>query len=451
MAAVAMGAVLAVLAGCGFGIDPGEARVCRRILPGLETGATAIDILSVRSAGSTAVGTRAASSGIELVYSVTSVDGSKRQRRVVCRFDIAHGSVVDEGHLRGVETEAGPLSPARLYMLQRFWLASPEGRLADPEPVAGAAQTREVPRVVALALQSLLAGLPQIAVLALLSGAYALIYGLAGRANLAFGDIGVLGGYGALLGVAAAGSPQGVLAPMLLAVILALWTAGSFALAAGRAVFEPLSMRSGQAALIASAALAVVLSEAVRLLQGSGSPAGPAFLNQPRAVARAGSFVVTVTPMSAVVAVVAALASGLLLYGMLQSRFGRCWRAVADDAEAAAILGIDGRSLKLQTFALAGGFAGLGGALMILSLGSVSHGTGLALGLKALMAAILGGAGSIPGAVAGGVLIGLVDLIWSALVSIEHREAAVFLALSMLLVLRPGGLFGEPELERERR
>ncbi len=443
-----------LLTSCGRSVEPGEARLCRRILPGLEDPDAKIDVLRIRSADIAAVGSLPPSSGVEIHYAATAPHGGRREHRILCRFDIAHGAIVDEGHLIAVETEAGPLPAARLYMLKRFWLASPEGQVADPEPVAGAAQVREVPRWLALGLQMALAGMPQIAVLGMLTVATALIYGLVGRVNLALGDIGSLGGYGALLGLAAAGvaggRPWQIVLALLLALALALWTAGIVAAWAGWAIFEPLSRRAGQTSLIASAGLAVVLSEAVRLLQGSGSPAAPALLNQPHAVARSGRFIVTATPMALTVVVVGVVVCGLLLFVMQRSRFGLRWRAVADDGDAAALLGIDRRRLHVATFALAGLLAGLAGALMVLSTGSVSHGTGLLLGLKAVMAAILGGLGSLPGALCGAVLIGLVELVWAALVSIEHREAAVFVLLSALLVLRPGGLLGRPDLERDR-
>ncbi len=455
LAAVVFCPMLLLLTGCARSVDPGEARLCRRILPGLEDPAAKIDVLRIQSSSTPAVGSRPASSGVDISYSVSTADGAKRQRRIVCRFTIAHAAIVDEGHLIGVDTEAGPLPAARLYMHKRFWLASPEGQVADPEPISGAALVREVPRSLALGLQLAFAGMPQIAVLTLLTAATALIYGLVGRVNLALGDIGILGGYGAMLGLAAAGPRVGLPWLIVPALAFAVWTSGIVAASAGWAIFEPLARRprarqAGQSSLIASAGLAVVLSEGVRLLQGSGSPAAPAFFNQPQAVARSGSFIVTVTPMAIAVVAAGVVVCGLLLYGMQHSRFGLRWRAVADDGEAAVLLGIDRRRQHVATFALSGMLAGLAGALMVLSTGSVSQGTGLLLGLKAIMAAILGGLGSLTGALCGAVLIGLVELVWGALVSIEHREAAVFVLLSAVLVLRPGGIFGRPELERER-
>ncbi len=345
-----------------------------------------------------------------------------------------------------IETEHGPFGPARLFLLKRHWLATSDGAAADPEPVANAARARAIPPAAAYPLQVLVAGAPQIGVYALLAAAYALIFGLLGRINLAFGDLAALGGFGALLGVAAAGGPGALLAPIFVALLAGIWTAASFAAASARTVFEPLSRRqdgpADQAALIASAGLGLAVTELIRLAQGPGSKAAPPFLDHPIAIARAGDFIVTVTPMALAATWVAALATSLLLFGLRRSRFGRQWRAVADDPNAAALLGIDTRRLAVATFAIAGALAGLGGALTTLVTGGVSHGYGLLIGLKALLAAILGGTGSVAGAVAGAILIGSVEALWSAAFPIEHRDAAVMTALVLALVLRPGGLAG---------
>ena len=127
-----------------------------------------------------------------------------------------------------------------------------------------------------------------------------------------------------------------------------------------------------------------------------------------------------------------------------RSGFGRRWRAVADDRLMAAMLGIDARAVLVATFALAGLAAGLAGALMVLSFGAVSFHDGTLFGLKSVTAAVVGGMGSLPGAVAGGLLVAAIEAAWTVAVGAEWRDAAVYALLAAMLVLRPEGLFGSP-------
>lgn len=449
-AVVALGIGLSAAA-CDRGIDAGEARVCRQIVAALHIDADRIAINRIVAAPErTPRHGRARESSLVVAYRVEDRSGYARSHGIVCRFAANHDPASIAANLRAVETEHGPLSSARIYMLRRYWLELPDAATADPEPVSGASLAPQVALPVAIAIQNGLAALPRIAIHAVLAAACALVYGLVGRVNLALGDLAALGGYGALLGLIAAGGTQPWTWRLWLAGAFALWGAGVAAAWLGRHVFVPLQRDRGQAPLVASAALAVVIAEATRLLQGDNAHAVPSLLSRPLAVVRAGDYVATTTPLSLVVAAAGAAVTLGVVVILARSRYGRRWRAAGDDPDAAALLGIDVARLSASTYALAGALAGFAGALSAIQYGGVAHGTGLVLGLEAVMAAILGGLGSLSGAVAAAVLIGLFEAAWSALVSIEHRDAAVFVALSVLLVLRPGGFFGRPGLEPRR-
>jgi branched-subunit amino acid ABC-type transport system permease component len=131
---------------------------------------------------------------------------------------------------------------------------------------------------------------------------------------------------------------------------------------------------------------------------------------------------------------------------MRRTRFGRAWRAYADDPGAAALFGVDSRRIFLATFALSSALAGLAGFVITAYWGGVGFGYGLTLGLKALVAAIIGGIGSVGGGLAGGVVIGLAEALWSATMPLESRDIAIYALLSITLGLRPGGLFGWRDL-----
>ena len=148
----------------------------------------------------------------------------------------------------------------------------------------------------------------------------------------------------------------------------------------------------------------------------------------PYALARSGDFVVTVTPMAMVAELVCLAAALALLLLMRWSRFGRAWRACADDPLSAALFGIDARAVLLATFALASGLAGLAGFIVTIYYGTFGFAGGIVLGLKSLLAAVAGGIGSVPGAFLGGILLGSAESLWTALFPIEYRDVAVLSA-----------------------
>jgi branched-subunit amino acid ABC-type transport system permease component len=125
---------------------------------------------------------------------------------------------------------------------------------------------------------------------------------------------------------------------------------------------------------------------------------------------------------------------------MKATRFGKQWRAYADDPLAAELFGIDPKAIFAKTFAIASAMAGLSGFVMTIFYGGVGYGASTALGLKALIAAILGGIGSVPGAFLGGLIIGAFEALWSAIFPIDYRDVAVYCLLAGVLILRPGGI-----------
>jgi len=420
-------AALASLGGCA-GLDAGQARLCRAVIPALNGTALAIEV--VRTAP------LPAAQGVRVDYRVQSAAG-QRDRFLECRF--VGGSA--GGQLAAVRTEEGPISDLRLYMLKRFWLGT-EGALADPEPVSRAAEAPVLPRGLAIALQHVIFALPPIAIYALLASAYSLLYGLIGRINLAFGELAAVAGYAALLGFALWGPLPGPSTALLLSVVLALSAATLHGIVVGRLLFAPLFRSAGQHVLIGSIALAIVLQEYLRLTQGAKLIWVPPVFNTPYALARSGDFVVTFTPMALAAAFVCVVAALSLMALLKSSRFGRAWRACADDAGAAALFGVDHRLLLLKTFALASGLAGLAGYVVTVYYGAFGYAGGIVLGLKSLLAAVAGGIGRVGGAFLGGVLIGAIESAWSAVFPIEFRDLAVFILLIVLLVLRPNGLIG---------
>jgi branched-chain amino acid transport system permease protein len=129
------------------------------------------------------------------------------------------------------------------------------------------------------------------------------------------------------------------------------------------------------------------------------------------------------------------------VFFMARHRFGRQWRACAQDLRMAALCGIDTRTTLAVTLVIAAGYAAAGGAVIALYYGNVNFYMGTVLGLKALLVAVIGGLGSVPGALVGGLVLGFLESLWSAYFAANYRDVVVFGALIAMLIFRPQGLF----------
>jgi branched-chain amino acid transport system permease protein len=434
-----------LLAGCAQLVDSDAARVCRSLLPVLDRDAETVTIVQSTITGRTATVEQA----VAIDYKTPGA--SNLPRRVACLFKAqSPGDRQDPllgvaALLTAVVTDNGALGPMRLHLLKQNWIARGGSSAADPAPYATIGTIPDAPRWLVVTVQHGVSALPIISIYALLAAAYALVYGLVGRINLAFGELTVLAGYGAFLGFTIFGGQNLLLSAILGAIMFALYTGASQGLALGRWVLEPLAGRPGQHVLIATSGLSLFWSELMRLSQSSGYRwIGPVF-NRPLALMRDGSYVVTVTPMALLLPLVAGGCAAALLLLMQKTAFGRRWRAFSDDPKAAEMLGTDPRRLILSTMLAASACAAVAGLLTTLYYGGVGFAGGQMTGLKALIAAVIGGIGTVPGALLGGVVLGIAETAWSAVFAIETRDPAIFALLCLLLAIRPEGLLGRRE------
>ena len=275
--------------GCGRATDNEQLRLCRLVPAVLHPDGTGIREIRIAPAP-------LGRSGVRIDYAAREPGAPSRVHFVACGFG---GTTFERDRLDlvAVETHEGILGEARLLYLKRF-LAQAEREGGGPLSGQGLPQ---LPAAAAYALQQLVNAVALAAVYALLATAYSLIYGLVGRINLAFGEIAVLGAYGAIGGVAAAVA-LGVgdaIAGLALAFVLAAAISAGWSLVVGRVVVEPLHARHrlGQPILIATAAVALSVQEFLRISQGARERWTPPVFNQPIALARADEFIVTVTPM----------------------------------------------------------------------------------------------------------------------------------------------------------
>jgi branched-chain amino acid transport system permease protein len=186
-------------------------------------------------------------------------------------------------------------------------------------------------------------------------------------------------------------------------------------------------------------------------VQGPRNKAAPESLNalnKTFVVIDSPVYQVTISLKQITVMVVTAVLLAGFWWLVQKSSLGRAQRACEQDRKMAALLGIDvDRTISL-TFVMGAALAAVAGMMYILQYNVVNFADGFVPGVKAFTAAVLGGIGSLPGAVIGGLLIGLIEVMWSAYFSIDYKDVAAFCILAIVLVFMPSGLLGRPEVEK---
>jgi branched-chain amino acid transport system permease protein len=281
-------------------------------------------------------------------------------------------------------------------------------------------------------LQQLINGLAIGAVLGLVAVGYALVYGITGSIQFAYGELYMIGA------VLVAGF--GLALPSLtLTILLAVLVTATYGWAADRVMWRPIRDAGMLPGLIAAIGLSLALREYVRLAQGSGNKWLPAMMPGSWRFAL-GGFELRVGHAQLLALCLAATLAAALGWALARTRIGRAWRACADDIEAAALVGVDVARTVSAAFVVGAALAAVAGAAVAVQYGEADFSMGYLMGFKALTAALLGGFGSIPGAFLGALLIGLLEAAWSAAFGLAWKDAAVFGVLILVLVFRPQGL-----------
>ena len=307
-------------------------------------------------------------------------------------------------------------------------------------------------------LQILLNGAASGGVYALVALGYTLIFSVLGVINFAQGALFSLGGYltylllGGKIGVNGAlpgwGLPVGL--PFWLALLLAALGSGAVGLLVERIAFAPLRRRGAEPllSLITSLGAGVVLVNLLQMLMGAEGYAFPqgsaALAHLPESLLIGGARIRTI---QVVLLAISALAVASLSLWLDRSRSGKAMRAVAEDPTTATLLGINSVAVVRLAFLLSGMLAGLGGGLIGMSVSLAGPYFGISYGLKGLAVLVLGGLGSVPGAIVGGLVMGLAEALIPSELS-GWRDALAFGILFAVLVVRPSGLLGRGQLEK---
>lgn len=417
--------VALLLASCAA-LNPARVDLCLAALSGLEPGDGKLLVSRIAGEGS----------AVSIDYRREREEGL---RAIACTF-AGDATSLGQLDLLGVELNGVLLGPGRLTFLKSHWLGTDgpfEARVRVVRPITGYFTAN---RETGPYIQATLSAIPIAAVYVLLALGFSLVHGVTGRMNIAHGEFATVGAYAGYAGFMAFGS---------LSANAGLWMAAGFAwLAAAsagfmamRAVFLPLARREGLMLLVASAGLIIVFEEAIRISHRSRELWLPPLLADPIPLSPP-PYIVTVTGMQITIAVTTAALVIALLMGMRRSRFGRAWRAVADDVLAARLMGIDVGEVLTLSGLISAGLAGWAGLVILLGYGNANHAMGLMLSIKTMTAAIIGGMGSPLGAVLGALTLVALETFWVVAFGSSYRDVAVFAILIGLLTLSPNGLFG---------
>lgn len=277
----------------------------------------------------------------------------------------------------------------------------------------------------------------------LLAIAYSLIHAVMNRIILSFGDIAMFGAfaavYGTLWGLAGG---HGAVAGLIAAFIFGLAAAAALSHLAQTQVFTPLITTPSQAIMIASIGLSIVIQETMRIQSGGREQWLPPFFSEYGLTIGTGNFPVVITGIQFIALALAIVLIAGLLLAIRGTKAGRFWRACSQNLALARLCGVNTSQVVTLTALAAALYASAAGFIIAVSYGGVSFYMGLVLGLKALFASIIGGFGTISGAIAGGIALAILETAWSAFFPIVYRDVAVFLIIVMVLVLKPDGLLG---------
>ncbi|TGE33497.1 branched-chain amino acid ABC transporter permease [Desulfosporosinus sp. Sb-LF] len=281
-------------------------------------------------------------------------------------------------------------------------------------------------------MQQLINGLALGSIYALIALGYTMVYGIIGMINFAYGEIYMFGAFAGLV-LASYNSVNvymALLGAMLLTMVLGVIIE--------RVAYKPLRRSSRLSALISAIGVSIFLSSLMVRLKGPNTRGFPKLFENKIFVV--GSFQITIYQI-VIIGVAALLMLGLQLF-VAYTKTGRAMRATSQDQDAASLMGVNIDRVVAITFAIGSGLAGAAGVLSGIYFNAVQPYMGLMAGLKAFAAAVLGGIGSIPGAMIGGMVIGLTEILGVTVNLSEYKDAFAFAILIVVLLFKPSGILG---------
>lgn len=269
---------------------------------------------------------------------------------------------------------------------------------------------------------------------------YTMVYGIARMLNFAHGDIIMVGGYVAFIVMTGLGLPT------MLAILAAMLACTLLGISIERLAYRPLRAAPSLAVLITAIGVSYLLQNLALLIWGSAPRSFTSVVTLKPLRFFDGQLVITGEAVVSIL--VSAVIMVVLNLFVNKTKVGHAMQAVSEDRGAAQLMGINVNATITLTFAIGSGLAAVAGVLLCSAYPSLQPTTGAMPGIKAFTAAVFGGIGSIPGAMVGGVLLGIIEILGKAYISTQLADAIVFAVLIVVLLVRPTGLLGKKTNEK---
>jgi branched-chain amino acid transport system permease protein len=298
--------------------------------------------------------------------------------------------------------------------------------------------------------QQLINGFTLGSIYGLIAIGYTMVYGIIGMINFAHGDIFMVSAFLALIAFLALVAIGVTAVPLALFLVLLIamaltslygWTVEHFA-------YRPLRRSFRLAPLISAIGMSIVLQNYVQIAQGARVKPLPPLIPGGFTLVSDPSFPVELSNVQIMVVITTVVLMAIFSWLVARTRLGRDMRACEQDLKMASLLGVNVDRTISYTFVIGAALAAVAGVMHLLYYGVIDFYIGFIAGVKAFTAAVLGGIGSLPGAMLGGLLIGLIETMWSAYFSVEYKDVAAFSILVIVLIFLPTGILGRPEVEK---
>jgi branched-chain amino acid transport system permease protein len=299
-------------------------------------------------------------------------------------------------------------------------------------------------------IQQLINGITLGSIYGLIAIGYTMVYGIIGMINFAHGDVFMVGAFIALIlfiGLLSIGFTFVPLA-LLLVLMAAMLLTGVYGWTIERMAYRPLRGSFRLAPLITAIGMSIVLQNYIQIAQGARvKPLQPVITGGYQILEKDG-FTVNISNIQIMIVVTTVVLMTVFSLIIAKTPLGRSQRACEQDRKMASLLGVNVDRTISATFVMGAALASVAGLMYVLYYGVIDFFIGFVAGVKAFTAAVLGGIGSLPGAMLGGMVIGMIETFWSAYFTIEYKDVAAFSVLALVLIFLPSGLLGRPEVEK---
>ena len=287
-------------------------------------------------------------------------------------------------------------------------------------------------------LTYLINGISLGSVYAIIALGYTMVYGIAKMLNFAHGDVIMIGGYMAFCSTSYLGWPA------IPSVLFSIIVCTMLGIIIEKLAYKPLRDASSLAVLITAIGVSYFLQNAALLIWSSNPKAFPNMVDLPNLVI--GDIQISSVAIVTIIACIIIMIT--LTMFTSRTKLGKAMRAVSEDKGAAQLMGINVNATISMTFAIGSGLAAIAGVLLCSAYPTLMPTTGAMPGIKAFTAAVFGGIGSIPGAMLGGILLGIIEIFAKAYISTQLSDAIVFAVLIIVLIVKPTGLLGKKHAEK---